>query len=74
MMSVGIFEFDKISHISFGTLRRAAVAPIDAFGGELGLPLGKLSRAADVEPDIVQNGFRSRACGNPMVIRIHPHI
>src|SRR5574341_1481749 len=60
--------------MSFGALRRVAVAPIDAFGAELGFPLGKLSGAADVEPDIVEHRLRSRARGNAMPILIRPHI
>ena len=50
MMSIGVLEFDKISHVSFDTFLRGAAAPIDPFGCELRLPLGKLLSPSDVEP------------------------
>ena len=58
-MSIGIGEFDKVSHTPLGTLCRRAVAPMDAFGCELGLPVGKLLLAADVETEIAESRLAS---------------
>src|SRR5206468_10769249 len=53
---------------------RAAVAPMDALGCELDLPLSKLLRAADVETDVTQNRLRRRRCGDAMLIPIRSQI
>src|SRR6266404_126583 len=60
--------------MSFDTFLGAAVAPMDALGCELDLPLSKLLRASDVETDVTQNRFRRRTCGDAMPILIRPHI
>ena len=54
MVTIGILEFDKISHVSFDTFLRGAAAPIDPLGRELRLPLGKFFRPTDVEPYVAQ--------------------
>jgi hypothetical protein len=74
MVSIGVLEFDKISHVSFDAFLRGAAAPIDPFGCELRLPLGKLLSPSDVEPHIAQTRFRSGTCCNAMLIPIRPHI
>src|SRR5512135_3841073 len=58
----------------FDALLRAAAAPVDASSSELRFPLVKLGSPANVESDIVNNRRRSRACGNPVLITIRPHI
>src|SRR5437899_2518573 len=73
-MSVGIVEFNEIGHASFGTLFRAAAAPIDAFGRELGLPLGKLLTAADIQTDVLQSRLWSRIGRDAMGILIRPQV
>src|SRR4029077_15863935 len=57
----------------FDTFLRAAVAPMDALGCELDLPLGKFFRPADVESNVVKDRLRSRTCCNAMLILIRPH-
>src|SRR5438046_10725116 len=74
MVPIGVLELDKVSHMSFDTLLRRAVAPIDSFGCELGPPLGKLFRPFDVEPHIAQERFRGCPRCNAMLILVRPHI
>ncbi len=73
-MSIGIFEFDKLGNVPFGAPFLGSAPPIDAFGRQLGLPLGKPLRIARVEHHVIQNRLRSCARRDAVVILIRPHI
>src|ERR687888_231443 len=73
-MSIRVFELDKVCHMPFGALLRAAAAPIDARGSELGLPFSEFLRAADVESEVVQRRRGRRTYRDAMLIPIRPHI
>src|SRR5262245_60192564 len=73
-MTIGVGEFDEIDDAPFGAFFRASAAPIDSFSCELGLPLGKLFSAADIETDVLQNRLHRRICRDAMWILIGSQI
>ena len=54
-MSIRVLEFDKIFDMPFDTFLRVAMAPMNALGCELDLPLSKLLSTSNVETDVTQN-------------------
>ena len=54
-MTIGIVELDKVGHLPFEAFFLAARAPIDVVGCELGFPLGKRVRPADIKADVIKH-------------------
>ncbi len=74
MVPIGVGEFDKIGHLSFGDLRGGAAAPRNALGRELSLPIGELLRAADIESQVAQHRLRRRRRRDAMLKPIRPDV